>query len=116
MNSHIATIAYIAGIIGLFWLDRDVKTRISKAVWIPSLWLLIVGSRPVSTWLQSGPTISQAEQYVEGSPIDAAVYGVLTVAGAIALSSRRCQVAACLRENIPARFVFFLLRPQHRLV
>jgi exopolysaccharide production protein ExoQ len=106
MNSHIATIAYIAGIIGLFWLDRDVKTRISKAVWIPSLWLLIVGSRPVSTWLQSGPTISQAEQYVEGSPIDAAVYGVLIVAGAIALSSRRRQVAACLRENIPLVLFF----------
>ena len=106
MNSHIATTAYIAGIIGLFWLDRDGKTRVSKAVWIPALWLLIVGSRPVSTWLQSGPTISQAEQYVEGSPIDAAVYGVLIVAGVIALGSRRRQVAACLRANIPLVLFF----------
>jgi len=106
MNQRIATIAYFAGIFGLFWLDRDVKARVSSAVWISSLWLLIIGSRPVSMWLQSGPTISQAEQYVEGSPIDAAVYGLLIVAGVIVLCFRRRQVAACLLANIPLVLFF----------
>ena len=106
MNQKTATIAYIAAIIGLFWLDRDAKTRISKALWIPVIWLLIVGSRPVSMWFQSGPTISQTEQYTEGSPIDATVFGILILAGAIVLSLRARQLVILLRANVPLLLFF----------
>ena len=46
------------------------------------------------------------EQYVEGSPIDAAVYGVLIIAGVIALSLRRRQTTAYLLANIPLVLFF----------
>ncbi len=106
MTQHLATIVYVAGIIGLFFLDRDLKERTSKALWVPVMWLLIVGSRPVSMWFQTGPTISQADQYTEGSPLDAAVFGVLIAAGVVVLSSRSRQVKRFLRGNVPLLLFF----------
>src|SRR2546422_8158792 len=35
----------------LFWLDRDWTARTSKALWIPGVWLWILGSRELSQWL-----------------------------------------------------------------
>ena len=48
MSPTIATIVFAMGIVGLFALDRERKAQTSKALWIPVVWLLINGSRPVS--------------------------------------------------------------------
>ncbi len=106
MNQRIATIVYVLGICGLFYLDRDLISRISRGLWVPVLWLLIVGSRPVSTWFQSGPTISQADQYTEGSPIDATIFGILVAAGIVVLGLRSRKVKAYLLVNWPILLFF----------
>jgi exopolysaccharide production protein ExoQ len=106
MNPHVATIVFVVGIWGLFWLDRDNSARTSKALWIPVLWLLINGSRPVSDWLQVGPTMDTPDQYLDGSPLDAIVWGVLLAGGLLVLVGRRRQVGAFLRENGPILLFF----------
>jgi hypothetical protein len=106
MNQLIATIACVAVIIGLFVLDRDTTTRTSKALWIPLLWMLINGSRPVSMWSQNDPTNLLAVQYTEGSPVDAAVYGILIATAVLVLISRSRQVQLFLQKNGPI-LVFF---------
>jgi exopolysaccharide production protein ExoQ len=97
MNPALATLVYVLGIAGLFRLDRDRKVRTSKALWIPLLWLLINGSRPVSMWFDTGPTI--ADQYANGSPLDAFVFGVLLACGFATLAVRRAQVEKFLSAN-----------------
>src|ERR1035441_8521077 len=99
MSPQIATLVYIAGILGLFYLDRDSNERTSKALWIPVAWLLINSSRPVSTWFQSGPTVANPAQQTEGSPFDATIYGILIVAGLVVLSMRSRLVTSFLRAN-----------------
>jgi len=99
MNPHLATLVYAVVIIAIFLLDRDKGVRTSKALWLPVLWLMINGSRAVSLWLQSGPTIG--DQYADGSPMDAAVFGVLVVGGLVVLISRQKQVGVFLRANGP---------------
>lgn len=106
MSTQLATLAYFAGIAGLFWLDRDRGARITKGLWIPTFWLLINGSRPVSVWFQSGPTISQEEQNAEGSPMDAAVYGILILAGMVLLSRRSKKVGPLLQNNLVVLLYF----------
>jgi O-antigen ligase len=106
MNQLIATIACVAVIIGLFVLDRDTTTRTSKALWIPLLWMLINGSRPVSMWSQNDPTNLLAVQYTECSPVDAAVYGILIATAVLVLISRSRQVQLFLQKNGPI-LVFF---------
>jgi O-antigen ligase len=107
MPPDVATVVYVVLILALFWLDRDREARISKALWIPALWLLINGSRPVSLWLQIGPTIDSPEKYLEGSPVDALVYGTLLAAGLIVLVRRGRQVGLLLRANGPILLFFF---------
>lgn len=107
MNAHIATAAYLFGIMVLFWLDRDRSVRTSKALWIPVIWLVITASRPLSVWLQTGPTVAQAQQYIEGSPLDAFVYTVLSAVGTAVLFKRGQRVRALLQQNVPVLLFFF---------
>jgi O-antigen ligase len=106
MTQLIGTFVCIAFIGWLFYLARDVEAHPSWALWIPTVWMLINGSRAVSTWLHPEQAISLAQRFTESSPLDATVYGGLTVAGALVLNTRSRQVKEFLRENVPL-IVFF---------
>jgi O-antigen ligase len=106
MSPPIATLIFTVGILGLFALNRDRKARTSMALWIPVLWFLLAGSRPLSQWLQAQASVDSAEQYLEGSPLDRNVYTALIAAGLMALVPRRRQVAKLLVANTP--IVLFL--------
>lgn len=103
MSPQLATLAYVGLIIAIFYLDRDKTIRTSKALWIPIFWLLINGSRPISLWFQSGPTTAQ--QYAEGNPLDAAIYGVLILAAGVVLAKRRKSIAVFFQQN-PAILIY----------
>lgn len=103
MSPHLASLIYVAFMIAVFYFDRDEKIHTSKALWIPIFWLLINGSRPVSFWFQSGPTTAQ--QYAQGNPLDAAIYGVLILAAAIVLTRRRKSLVLFVRKN-PALLLY----------
>jgi len=105
MTPQLASAVYATLIAVLFYIDRDRKNSPSKAIWIPVAWLMINGSRPVSMWLESGPTIG--DQYTDGSPLDAAVFGLLIMAGLAVLIWRRRQTGQLLRANLP--IILFLL-------
>jgi exopolysaccharide production protein ExoQ len=104
--SQIATFVYIVGILGLFVLDRKGTARISKACWLPIVWLLINGSRPVSLWLQIEPR-NLADQSLEGNPLDRNIYLGLIIAGAIVLWGRQTTVVRLLRAN-PSILLFLV--------
>lgn len=106
MSPLLATMVYVAGIMGLFWLDRDRKSQLSYGFWIPTLWLLINGSRQVSLWFATPAAAAQAQENLEGSPLDAAIYGVLIMAGIVVLSVRRRKAVSLLRLNLPIVFFF----------
>jgi exopolysaccharide production protein ExoQ len=111
MPPLIATLVYAFGIWGLFRLDRDPKARTSKALWIPVLWLLINGSRPVSSWLAiaglgEARRADLADQLLDGSPVDRFVFTILLAVGLMVLISRKRQVGALLRRNGPILLFF----------
>jgi exopolysaccharide production protein ExoQ len=107
MPPAIASAIFAVGIFGLFILDRDREAKTSKALWIPVLWLLINGSRPVSMWLQLSTPMDTPDQYLDGSPFDRVVYLVLLIAGLIVLVRRGRKVGTLLRANAPI-IIFFL--------
>lgn len=100
-------IAAICAGLGILYLCRlDSKTNpVSKAVWIPFVWLLIGSSRPVTEWF--GGSLQSANSYEDGSPVDRTVLTILLVLGLFILSRRMPQVKAILRANLPI-IVFFL--------
>jgi exopolysaccharide production protein ExoQ len=106
MSSSLALLVCVAGIAGLFFLDRDNSLQTSKALWLPVIWLWIVGSRPVSVWLGMNPATADTAMQVEGSPFDAGIFGVLLAAGILVLISRRRQSGAYLKACWPVTVYF----------
>jgi exopolysaccharide production protein ExoQ len=96
----VATVVYLVGIVGLFWLIADRNKRNSKALWLSLAWLMISASRPLSFWLgiQVGNSVDLS---LEGSPFDRNIYLLLQAAGLIVLVQRRTIVLKFLRLNAP---------------
>jgi exopolysaccharide production protein ExoQ len=90
----------------LLWRDAKELPRVSKAIWIPILWLMINGSRQVGQWFDAGTALT-AQRLEEGTPIDKAVYASLILAGLWVLARRRVNVGQVLRSN-PWIIVFIL--------
>lgn len=108
MPPIIASGIFTLGILGLFYLDRGKGGLASKALWIPAVWLFLASSRPVSAWFGVAPSSANAAQaYVDGSPIDRAVYTLLVVAALTVAFARRDRVAPLLLRN-KAIVLFFL--------
>jgi exopolysaccharide production protein ExoQ len=106
MPPEIAALVFAIGILGLFWLDRDPETRTSPGLWIPVVWLLIAGSRPVSAWLHMTPPTNQPDAYLDGSPIDRTTLAALLTLGLFVLVKRGQQVTRLLRANFPILLFF----------
>lgn len=105
MSSSLASLVYVCGIAGLFYLDRDKSLRTSKALWLPVVYLWLLGSRPVSVWLgitSANPTDAQ----LEGSPVDAAVFGILLIAAICVLIHRGPRTLNQLSVNLPILMYF----------
>jgi len=105
MNPILAALICACGIAGLFYLDRDKTIRISKALWLPVIWIGIVGSRSVTEWLGMSPTTSNAQR--DGSPIDAALFGVMLAVAIGVLIVRWKRTRMLLVANWPILFYFF---------
>jgi exopolysaccharide production protein ExoQ len=96
-----------------YLLRRDFRQepRPSMTIWIPILWLMIIGSRQVSQWLggEAG-TIGVATRVLhDGNPLDKAVYGALILAGLLVLLRRRTRVKQALHNGVVIVFLVFLL-------
>jgi exopolysaccharide production protein ExoQ len=107
MPPFIASIICGIGIAGLFYLDRGEKPRVSSALMIPALWMLLNTTHPLSFWLgmsNQGSYTTQA--YVEGNPFDRNVALVLQLAALIVLCRKSAKVGAVLRKN-PLILVYF---------
>ena len=105
MTTLIATLVCLAGILGLFWLDRDSKGKTSIMLWLPSIWFFLACSRSIARWFNIGTT-SVNDQMMEGSPIDKAVLGAFVVAGLVILYQRWAKVSSILRQCLPIILYF----------
>ena len=110
MNPILATVICACGIAGLFYLNRDRTVKTSGALWIPVIYFWIMGSRSVSEWFNIGHP-GDADSQLEGSPVDAAVFGLLIIAAVAVLSRRKHRTLILLRSNVAILlyFVFCLI-------
>jgi exopolysaccharide production protein ExoQ len=110
MGAPLALVICFIGIAGLFYLDRDKTVRTSIALWLPVMWIWIVGSRPVSAWLGIGASsgnFGRLDATLDGSPTDAFVFAVLLAAGILVLLQRRSLTSALLRLSGPILVYYF---------
>jgi O-antigen ligase len=103
---EIATFIFAVGILGLFWLDRDRRGKVSYALSIPLLWLLTEESRAVSGWFETETASASPDQYLDGSPVDRVFYLILLSAGIVVLLTRYKRLSEILRRNLPILLFF----------
>ena len=107
MHPSIASLICGICIAGLFYLDRGEKPRVSMALLIPAVWMLLNTTHPLSFWLgMSSMGSYTTEAYVEGNPFDRNVALVLQIAALIVLCRKKAKVGAMLRKN-PLLLVYF---------
>ena len=97
MPPGLALAAVSAFIAWLFASDPKRGNTFSGALWIPLLWLLILGSRPVSLWFPNAQLSTDATQ--DGSPFDRNVFIALVVAGVLVLAKRRLDWGIFFSRN-----------------
>jgi O-antigen ligase len=93
-----------------FWrlIKRDIAIRpgVSPAIWIPTLWVGILASRPLSMWIGFGG----GTDTLEGSPMDRLFFFAIIFAAMIVLSRRRILWSVVISENWPILLFYgFLL-------
>lgn len=112
MTPLIASVAFGCGIWALFALDRDLRIKTSKALWLPVVWMLIGASRNVSEWLavngpvQSSDSGNVGASYLDGNPTDRNVMALMLFLAFVVLVGRWKKVARVLRANTPILLFF----------
>ena len=101
MPPQLALLLTVGVVVFLFRRESRNGDGISRALWIPLLWMLITGSRFVGQWLGvlTGGG-SGGVGYEEGSSLDALVFLALIAAGFSVLRLRQVTVSEVIRSNV----------------
>jgi exopolysaccharide production protein ExoQ len=83
----------------LFWRDSREKSEVTSAIWIPTLWFVITGSRFVSQWLAILGLPIGGSSMEDGSPIDAVIFFGMILAGVYILKQRSFSLSVFARYN-----------------
>ncbi len=103
---------YSIWLLWIFRRDGRVRRSVSTSIWIVLAWILIHGTRPVTSWLAGvDPSIFQAESRDEGNPVEALINIFLIVAGLIVLRRRGTHLSGVIKENawLFVLYLFWLL-------
>jgi exopolysaccharide production protein ExoQ len=105
MNPSVASLIFACGIAGLYYLDRDKDLKTSKVLWIPVVWLWLIGSRGPTIWLGVAPSAGTDTQ-LDGTPLDRIIYFLIIAVGVVALVLRGSKVLSTIRKNVPLVLYF----------
>ncbi len=99
MPPSLALLLWVLLVIWLLRYDPAKSADVSSALWVPLIWMFIVGSRLPSQWL--GGSVGQAaEALQEGNPLDRTIYfGLIFLAIGI-LVSRSFQWRGFFARNV----------------
>lgn len=86
----------------IWYKDYRSRPGLSPALWLPVLWLLVLGSRPLSFWLG----VSSPQSDLEGNAFDRTIYSIEIIAAIIILSRRGIIWSQVISKNWPI-FVFY---------
>ena len=89
MPQQVSALLFVGFILWLLARDARQRGNVSPALWLPTVWVMIVGSRPISLWFGGSLSMESPDEYLKGSPFDMAVFLSQIVLGGWILSMRR---------------------------
>lgn len=91
--------------IALLRFDPGRRSRVSSGLWVPVIWLVILGSRSVSQWL-FGSVVINASSIEDGNPVDRNISILLMLIAIAILASRSFPWGRLVAKN---QFLFAFL-------
>ena len=84
-----------------FLFHRDIRQRpnVTGALWLPLIWVLLMGSRSVAQWLYVLHLPIVRGSVEEGNVLDAFVYSTLILAGLHVLNKRQVSLSEVIHNN-----------------
>jgi exopolysaccharide production protein ExoQ len=109
MPPSLALACWLILLLLLFRFDPAKDPRVSSALWVPLIWMFIVGSRLPSQWL--GVQVGQlAHTMEEGNSVDSTIYSVLILFAIGILTSRSFRWGSFFTRNLALMaFIAFAL-------
>jgi O-antigen ligase len=107
MTPQIAAVLFTGLILWLLARERAGRRGVSSGLWLPVLWLLVIGSRPVSQWAEGGLEMETPDQYLKGSPFDMVIFLLLILGGILVLLQRRIHWRRLASNNTWLLLFFF---------
>src|SRR5438445_4705938 len=89
MPPSLASCLFALLILWLLYNSAKKAPRLSVGLWVPAVWVAIIGSMPVTCWLKGRDSDLNFNAYVEGSPADRNVCLILLFLAIIILMRRR---------------------------
>ena len=89
MPKELALFICVLFILRLLVKDRHLRPMTSWALCLPLLWIVVIGSKPVSFWFGESIQFQGPRDYAEGSLLDRNVFLLLIIAGLLVVLLRR---------------------------
>jgi len=100
MSGQLAIVVFIGFTVWLWREDNQSRPHLSKALWIPLIWLLLLASRPLSWWSWFFFGIgSSVTSDLNGNALDRAFYSVLICLSLIVITRRGVSWREVFRGN-----------------
>src|SRR5690348_7475573 len=100
MPPKLAILVFTIFTLWLWRKDSKSRSHVSKALWIPFIWLLLLGSRPLSWWAWFFLGIgSPSLPDLDGNALDRAFYSVLICLSLVVITRRGMSWSQVFRGN-----------------
>src|SRR5579859_5534575 len=106
MSPTLASCLTLGFVLGLFYWNGKRKPQVSIGLWIPTIWMAIVGSRPVASWLAGGQLQTDTVAIENGTYLDGAIFLGLEVLAVLILMNRRVDLRNIFLGN-RALWIFY---------
>src|SRR5215475_7290284 len=107
MPPALALLLTVAFVFYLFRRDLRQRPNVTGALWLPFVWMVLIGTRSPTQWLQALHFPISIGTADEGNPLDALIYFTLIVAGLWVLNQRQIDFGEVIRNN--AWLILFLV-------
>lgn len=96
-------------VVVLLRIERRRNPEASWALWVPTFWLLLCGSKPIGRWLAPNATVAQIGSEEAGSPLDRLVLSILIILAVLILRRRKFEWSLVLKDNFWLIVLFLYL-------
>ena len=94
MSPQVALIACTFFVLWLLCLDHKQSPKVSPAMWIPTIWMLVTVSKPLGLWFETGGDMES------GSLLDRTFLTIPLCLALIILLRRQFNLSNAIRENV----------------